>query len=131
MADVIQLTLVLRQPAASKQISEQLLAGTFKPGSVSQAELSATPGDIQAVVAFAEEHSLQVVKADAAARTVRVAGSVSDIEAAFGIPAEDQEHGNVATRDYRGPLNIPAPLDQILIAVLGLDQTPIARHHGQ
>ena len=121
MADSIQLTIVLRQPASAAAAGEQLLAGTYHPGDIKPSALAADAADAQAVVDFATGHNLEVVKVDPAARSVRVAGSAPDIEKAFGITQ------SVAALDYQGPINLPPPLDKIVMAVLGLDHTPIAR----
>jgi hypothetical protein len=117
----IHLTIVLRQPAGAAAVGEQLLAGTYHPGDIKPSALTADASDTQAVVDFATSHNLQVVKIDPAARSVRVAGSAQDIEKAFGIDK------SVASLDYKGPINLPAPLDKIVMAVMGLDHTPIAR----
>lgn len=122
MSDTVQLTLVLRQPPGSQQIAESLLAGTYDPAQTKPADIAASPADVAAVVSFAESHRLEVVSVDPAARTVRVAGSIDDIEKAFGITA-----GGAAGLEYRGPMKLPGQLDEIVIAVLGLDRRPIAR----
>jgi kumamolisin len=123
MADPIQLTFVLRQPKTSAAISEKLLAGTYHPGDVNPSAFAADASEAQAVADFATSHNLQVMKIDPATRRVRVAGSAADIEKAFEI------QGSVQSLDYKGPIHLPPPLDKFVIAVLGLDQTPIARPH--
>ena len=130
MAENIRVTLVLRPPETSKLIAEHLLAGTYNPNEIKAADIQADSSDVQAATAFANSHNLEVLSVEPASRTVQVAGSSSDIEKAFGIVSENLEHGSIQARDYKGPINLPAPLDRIVIAVLGLDQTPIARHHA-
>ena len=122
MADQIQVTVVLRPPEASKAISERLLAGTYDPAQTKPSDTAADAGDVKAVTDFATGNGLEIVKIDAASRRVRVAGSIADIEKAFGIAA-----GSAKALDYKGPVNLPPPLDQIVMAVLGLDHTPVAR----
>jgi kumamolisin len=122
---MIKLTLVLRQPEAAAGMSARLLAGTFNPAEMQASDLAASPADVEAVLAFAREHRLQVVRADPAARTIRVSGSAADIAQAFGI--EQQE---VEALRYKGPITLSAPLDEIVSAVLGLDQSPVARSLG-
>lgn len=117
----MEVTLVLRPPAASKAISQRLLSGQYIAEDINPADISGDPADAKAVVDFATSHNLQVLKVDPAARSVHLAGSPADIEKAFGIPT---------SVNYRGPVDLPAPLNDIVIAVLGLDQGPIARHHG-
>lgn len=130
MADPIQLTLVLRPPAASAAIGEQLLSGTYDPGELNPSDLSADAGEVQAVTDFAKNNGLQVESVDPAARTVRVSGSADAIQKAFGIQGGSQGEGSVQSLDYRGPIQLPPSLQNVVIAVLGLDQRPIARHHG-
>lgn len=131
MPDQIELTFVLRPPAASQAISEQLLAGTYQTSELNRSDIEADPADIQAVTQFAASHNLKVGKSDPTARSIKVAGSAADIEKAFGIRSDDAQQGTVKTLNYKGPINLPAPLNSIVIAVLGLDHTPIARHHAQ
>ena len=122
MPDAVQLTLVLRQPEAAQNISERLLAGTWNPSEVKPEDLAANPSDVTAVLAFAQQNDLQVVKSDPAARSIRVAGSASAIASAFKIP-----NASVEALNYKGPITLPPPLDSIVIAVLGLDSSPIAK----
>ena len=130
MADEIQLTIVIRPPEASKAIAEHLLAGTYDPSEIQTSDIAADAADVKAVTDFAASHDLKVVSTDSTARTVRVSASAAAIKQAFGITPEMIEHGSVEARDFKGPLHLPSPLDRIVIAVLGLDQTPIAKHHG-
>ena len=49
------------------------------------------------------------------------------MEAAFGVRLQNCEIGGREYICYEGPLSIPAALDGIIVAVLGLDQRPAAR----
>jgi kumamolisin len=91
--------------------------------------LGADPADLQLVTSFAELHDLTVLEASAAKRTVRVTGTVAQMEAAFGIALHSCKIGDRAYTCYHGVLSIPAALDGIIVAVLGLDQRPVARRH--
>ena len=127
MADPIELTFILRPPEASKAIAERLLAGTYDPAEAKPSDTTADAADVKAVTDFATSSGFQIIKIDAASRRVRIAGSVADIEKAFDIRSDYVSHGSVMSFDYKGPLNLPSPLNQIVIAVLGLDHTPVAR----
>jgi hypothetical protein len=129
MADDLQITFVLRPPEASKAIGEQLLAGTYDPTTTSAADISANPSDVKAVTDFAASHNLRVVSVEPEKRTVRVAGPAGAIEKALGISSANAGTGSVQSLDYKGPVNLRAPLDGVVIAVLGLDNTAIARPH--
>jgi kumamolisin len=131
MSNQVEVTLILRPPEGAQGISERLLAGTYDSSQTKQSDIAADPSDIQAVAQFAVEHHLQILKSDAVTRSVRVAGSVAAIEKAFGIRSGNAQKGTVQSLNYKGPVELPAALKKIVIAVLGLDQTPIARHHAQ
>jgi kumamolisin len=91
------------------------------------ASLGADPDDLELVTSFAKSHGLGVLEASAAKRTVRVSGTVAQMEAAFGITLQSCEIGDRAYNCYEGVLSIPNALDGIIVAVLGLDQRPVAR----
>ncbi len=122
MADAVQLTLVLRPPEASHSISERLLAGTYDPAETKASDICASPNDVKAVTDFAAANGLQILQTDAATRRIHVAASSAVIEKAFSIG-----QGSVAALNYKGPIHLPPPLDQIVIAVLGLDHSLVAR----
>ncbi|MDQ2712889.1 MAG: protease pro-enzyme activation domain-containing protein [Acidobacteriota bacterium] len=118
-------TIVLRRRPGSPHVAEQLLSGQYQPVSREQAEelTGASGQDVAAVESFAKQYGLEVVEADAAKRVVKVRGSAEALNGAFGV--ELGLFGNYTS--YSGPITIPASLDGIVIAVLGLDNRPIAR----
>jgi kumamolisin len=79
------------------------------------------------VTAFAAAQGLTILEADRARRSVRVAGRVAQMEAAFGAWLRLCESGGREYICYEGTLSIPAKLEGIIVAVLGLDQRPVAR----
>ena len=121
----IVVTIVLRRPSDMPDVSEQLLSGKFRPISRDAAErfASADPGDIEAVERFALSFDLSILEADAASRTVKVTGSLAAFGSAFEIRFGLVED----TRTYDGPVTVPANLGGVILAVLGLDNHPIAR----
>jgi kumamolisin len=92
-----------------------------------EAMLAADPRDLDRVAEFAAADGLTVIESSLARRSVRVAGSVAQMEAAFGVRLQTCEIGGRGYICYEGPLSIPAALDGIIVAVLGLDQRPAAR----
>jgi kumamolisin len=93
------------------------------------AELLGTdPEDLQRVADFAASFGLTVTESSPQKGSVAVAGSVSQMESAFGIKLLACDMGGNIYVTYEGVLTIPAALDQIVAAVLGLDQRPVARH---
>ncbi|MGI8762277.1 MAG: S53 family peptidase [Jatrophihabitantaceae bacterium] len=97
-----------------------------------EGELGADPADVTAVTDTLTALGLQITSADAASRLVRVHGSAEDMARVFGTRLEQTtsrapDGRSVAHRQRTGSLSVPAQLDGIVIAVLGLDDRPQAR----
>jgi kumamolisin len=86
----------------------------------------AEPADLAAVENFAAAHGLVVVQKDAARRTLVLAGTVAQCNAAFGIDLQRFEHHGGSYRGRTGPIHLPEELQGIVEAVLGLDDRPQA-----
>ena len=82
---------------------------------------SAAQPDIDLVRAFATQHGLEIIAQDARLRTVRIAGTVDAMNAAFGIVLAHYEHPLGIYRSYHGELRLPPELQGVVEAVLGLD----------
>ncbi len=89
----------------------------------------ATAADIAAVTRFAAEHHLAVVASSAARRTLILAGTVADFEAAFSVTLRQYEHPTGTYRGREGVVSLPNALKDIVEAVLGLDNRPQAQPH--
>ncbi len=90
--------------------------------------MSADNADMQAVLDFIQQHGLQLVSQNAASRTVKAAGTVAQMELAFGVSL-----GSTATGEPMHPkekLKLPVDLAGHVIAILGMDQRPIAKPRG-
>jgi kumamolisin len=92
-------------------------------------QFGAEPADIAAVKAFAAIHGLSVIQEHAARRTVVLAGTVAQFEAAFGVRLQRFEHARGAYRGRQGTIQLPQELDGVVEAVLGLDNRPQAQPH--
>jgi kumamolisin len=120
-----------RPPNYSGPSAEDLLAGRAKPLSRDEAEkqLRADPADVEAVRSFAKDFDLAVVGENDAARSLKLQGTVSDLERAFGtslqMSAGKSGHSYVV---YRGALSVPKNLSGVVVSVLGMDGRPVARH---
>jgi kumamolisin len=95
-------------------------------------QLGAAESDAALVADTVETLGLQVVRTDLPSRRVRVRGSATDIGAVFGTELQQVTSrapgGGTATHRHRtGPLHLPAVLDGVVTAVLGLDNRPQAR----
>jgi kumamolisin len=106
--------------------------GSVRDNSQLASEFGADPADIALVEKTLGDLGLTVVSSDAASRRVRVRGPVAVVNRVFGTSLEyvtsDTEEGvAVAHRHRTGGLSIPAQLDGVVTAVLGLDDRPQAR----
>ena len=68
---------------------------------------------------------------DAARRTVWLSGTVADFSKAFEVKLQQFDHPNGAYRGRTGPIHIPADLEDVVTAVLGLDNRPQAEPRFQ
>ncbi|HEX9404584.1 MAG TPA: protease pro-enzyme activation domain-containing protein, partial [Steroidobacteraceae bacterium] len=85
--------------------------------------------DLAAVRAFAAAHGLAVEQEDAPRRTVVLSGSVAQFGAAFNVQLQQMSHAGRSYRGRTGAILLPANLDGIVEAVLGLDSRPQASPH--
>jgi kumamolisin len=90
----------------------------------------ADPADVERTRSFAREHGLQETDCQAHRRSMRLRGSISALQKAFGV-----ELGRYETpdgRQFTGCRHAPQPQQTLgphVIAVLGLDQRPVAKTH--
>ncbi|HTZ28865.1 MAG TPA: S53 family peptidase [Streptosporangiaceae bacterium] len=98
-----------------------------------QHRYGADPADLEFVIDTLSGLGLEVTGQDPGSRRITVAGTVSALAATFGaelsmvtspFPGGSQR---VAHRYREGTLQIPAELDGIVVAVLGLDNRPQSR----
>jgi kumamolisin len=93
----------------------------------------AHPGDVAAVTRWASQAGLRVRRPDASGTTLAVSGSLGALARAFEVTLEscrtrDPSTGAVTTfRDHREELSLPAGLDSVVTAALGLSSRPVAR----
>ena len=97
------------------------------------AAYGANSDDVRKLLNFAASHGLRVVNIDEASRTVRLRGTVAAMSRAFGVELSiyqrDAPGGPERYRGRTGPIYIPAELEGIVQAVMGLDNRPQARAH--
>ena len=131
-AQQIDVTLVIRRRAA---LSRDLVEGPATLTREQFAEQHGTdPADLDLITTVLAGHGLRVTSADAGARRVMVTGTIAALSATFGATLRlartpDPVTGqNMVEHRYReGGLQIPAELNGIVLAVLGLDDRPQAR----
>jgi kumamolisin len=89
----------------------------------------AEPGNIARVEKFAHEHNLKIKETSAARRTVIVSGTVTAVNAAFGVQLKEYQHATGRYRGRTGTVCIPAELHDVIEGVFGLDNRPQAKPH--
>lgn len=129
-SQVITVTVMLRRRA---DIPRALVEG---PRTVSTGELGeqygADPGDAHLVAEVLGGYGLTVTETHLESRRLKVSGTITAMESAFGtsLAAVSSPHpdgsGDVQHRYRTGGLSVPARLDGIVTAVLGLDDRPQA-----
>ena len=128
----IEVTLVTRRRAA---LPRDLVEGpaTLTPEQFAE-QHGTDPADLELITTVLAGHGLQVTGADPGARRVKVRGTIAALSATFGatlrlVRSPDLVAGQhlVEHRYREGGLRIPAELDGIVLAVLGLDDRPQAR----
>jgi kumamolisin len=131
-AERIELTLVLRRRA---DLPAEFVTG---PATLTTAELAAGYGaadsDVDLVRSVLAEHGVAVVSVHPGARSLVVAGSAEALCAVFGATLRRVRSAvpDGTPRDHRhreGRLSVPAELDGVVTAVLGLDDRPQARSY--
>ncbi|SFI34940.1 kumamolisin [Collimonas sp. OK307] len=90
---------------------------------------SATAQDIARVATFAHDHGLEVVRENPACSSVTLSGSVAQFNQAFDVDLQRYESHLGNYRGRTGVVNIPAELQDIVTAVIGLDDRPQAHAH--
>jgi kumamolisin len=95
------------------------------------ADHGADPAAIALVEQFAHEHQLTVVDSSISKRRLILNGTVADMKAAFGVQLQcyrNDETGHTF-RGRTGVISVPAALEPVVVAVLGLDDRPAAKPH--
>lgn len=87
----------------------------------------AAPADIRLVEQFAANNDLTVVEVDLARRSVVLAGTVANMNEAFGTQLQLFQSPSGIFRGRTGELYLPSDLAGIITGVFGLDERPQAR----
>jgi kumamolisin len=127
-ATVVEATLILRRRA---QLPDDALSSPMSRADFASA-YGASDEDLKLVTTTMQSLGLNVLASDAAERRVRVSGPASLMGRVFGTDldqatTESASRGTFEHRHRTGGLSIPAALDGVVTAVLGLDDRPQAR----
>ena len=92
---------------------------------------AADPAAVKLVGRFAKEFGLTVQPGTPAPgrRTVKLTGTVANMQRAFGVSLAHKTMEGVTYRVREGSINLPAELQGYVVAVLGLDNRPQAEPH--
>jgi kumamolisin len=92
---------------------------------------AADPAAVKLVQRFAQEYGLTVQPGTPAPgrRTVKLTGTVANMQRAFGVSLARKAMEGVTYRVREGSIHLPAELQGYVVAVLGLDNRPQAEPH--
>ena len=118
----IQVTIVLRD--SNPQLADDLLSGRYDPAK--HGPPGADAKTVQEVEDFVRSHGLAIVESNP--RNVVIRGSAAQMRDVFGAELDWFESpSGERFLSYEGELSLPAEIAPDVIAVLGLDQRPIAK----
>jgi kumamolisin len=123
-----EVTVIVRTSSSSQlsnHVKETNVRAHRERRYLSRKEFETTHGgsrqDLQKVDDFARKHGLEVKEVNAAARSVKLYGTVGAYSSAFDVKLEQYEHPKGAYRGRKGELTIPKDLDGVVKSVHGLD----------
>jgi len=127
--DTMEVTVVLRRRGTPPEPAHW--PTRHAPSRTSFGErFGADPADVERLRGFARDYGLQETDCQMHRRSMRLRGSISALQKAFGV-----ELGRYETpdgRQFTGCRHAPQPSQTLgphVIAVLGLDQRPVAKPH--
>ena len=129
-----EVTVLIRRQAPDQFASRVagLCAGKAPPH-LTRAEFAhqhgAAEADMAAVRRFAADQKLALVQEHGARRTMILSGTVAQFSSAFNVELNQYEHDGGSYRGRVGPVEVPSDLEQVIEAVLGLDNRPQAKPH--
>ena len=113
----VEVSVYLKRPAAPARTSRSKLR------SARDAQMQPA---LEQVAAFARAHGLKVTERHPGRGLVKVAGPLAQLEAAFGTRLQLYEGASGRFRARSGELSAPGDMADLIEAVLGLDQRPVA-----
>ncbi len=122
---MVEVTVKLRRKAPLPEVNDRPAAP------ISRAELGAKYGasaeDVDKVKHVFERLGLKTVASSAATRSIRLAGPVHAMEAAFQVKLLNYTHARGAYRGRVGNVQIPSELAGLVVGVYGLDNRPVVK----
>jgi kumamolisin len=126
--EIVHATVILRRRQKPASVSP----GGLKHESREQYEVvhGASASDLAAVERFAHAHGLTVSERHPERRSIVVSGTAEAIQQAFGTELAHYETSDgVRFRGRTGSLSVTEALGPAVMAVLGLDNRPVAKAH--
>ena len=127
----VEVTVRLRPRNPLPKAKEMLRASASPMPVLSHAEFDrrygSTEKDFAAIRKFAKAHNLAVVRESSARRTAILAGTVENLNSAFGVSLKTYAIPGGTYRGRTGPVRIPVELGDVVEGVFGLDNRPVAR----
>jgi kumamolisin len=124
----ISVTIVLRRrnPLPAEALTNPMPRQEFV------AQYGADPADVDEVTSTLTRHGIRIDETDPGSRRIRATGPAGTLSQLFGTQLEQvtslaPSGDEVSHRHRTGELSVPAELDGIVTAVLGLDNRPQAR----
>ncbi|HEY0758025.1 MAG TPA: S53 family peptidase [Acidisarcina sp.] len=134
--EVAQVTLRLKRKASpdfDKLLAELTLRPVSERKYLTQQQLAEAHGaaaeSVAIVDAFAHAHSLTVLETSLAKRTVKLQGTLRDLQTAFGVKLKNFKSPVLSYRGRVGSIFIPKELAAVVDGVYGLDNRPAAKSH--
>jgi kumamolisin len=111
--------------------SQQVATRKYLTSSELAQRYGASQEDVDQVIAFAHENGLAVVDHNLAARMVRLSGTVTALQNAFGVDLKIYQNteGTESYRGRTGEIHLPEELADIVQSVHGLDNRDQAKPH--
>jgi kumamolisin len=125
----IEATLKLRRKKALPEFSSRPAVPMTRQQLA--AKHGASSADLTKVITTLGKYGLKRVSADPATRTVRLRGTIADMEKAFAVKLFNYQHGSEQYRGRVGPVHVPTSLKSIVQAVFGLDNRRMVHHRRQ
>jgi len=91
----------------------------------------ADPKQVDMIRQFARDNKLQMLERgdEVLRRTITLAGTVAEMEKAFGVELTEFEHENGSYRGHLGAINMPEEYASFVTGVFGLDNRAVAKPH--
>jgi kumamolisin len=122
----LDVTLVLRRKNALGTVAASPAQGARRTDF--ETHYGADPADVERMRSFCRQHGLQELACEPGRRTLHLRGTVQSLQQAFGVQLGHYELTSGGA-SYVGSAQAPVLPDPAVIAVLGLDQRPVAQPH--